>query len=66
MKRQFQFHFVDEPQFATAESRAAMANAFRAFRRHRDRYEFKRIAPHTYTVRVRQSSALGIFAARIS
>ena len=57
------FYFVDEPQFATKESRAYIANSLRAFRNkaeHKGRYILKRLQPHTYMVSTGDHSAKAI------
>jgi hypothetical protein len=52
MKPQFTFYFVDEPQFATRDARYVTANQLRCYRKHSERYEFKRLGLHRYQVRV--------------
>jgi hypothetical protein len=63
MKPVYQFYFADEPQYATNCDRAWLANAMRAYRKHKDRYELTRIAAHHYTVRVRGGDAIAVIAA---
>lgn len=50
MKPTFNFYFADEPQFATVADRAWLAHALRAYRKHSERYQLKRIGLHWYTV----------------
>jgi hypothetical protein len=46
----FQFYFADEPQFAVNCDRAWLANALRAYRKHKARYHLVRYATHHYSV----------------
>lgn len=61
-KRPFVFFFADQPQFAGPDSREHTAHLFKAYRAHPERYQFKRIDRHAYSVKVRGSDALAIMA----
>ena len=60
MKHPFTFHFLDDPQYQTIASRTWCASALRAYRKHRDRYILRRIAPHAYTVQTVLSTAVAL------
>ena len=51
MKPQFTFHFADEPQFKTTDSRAHVAHLLRAYRAHPKRYALSKAGIHAYQVR---------------
>ena len=51
MKPQFTFHFADEPQFKTTDSRAHVAHLLRAYRAHPLRYALSKAGVHAYQVR---------------
>ena len=51
MKPQFTFHFADEPQFKTTDSRAHVAHLLRAYRAHPERYALSKAGVHAYQVR---------------
>lgn len=65
MKHPFTFHFIDEPEYQTIASRAWLASALRAYRRHKDRYLLTRIAPHAYTVQTVLSTAVALIKAAV-
>ena len=51
-KPNFTFHFQDEPQFRANSPRQTLANNFRSYRKHPDKYAVKRIGLHRYTVQM--------------
>lgn len=66
MKPQFTFHFADEPQFKTIDSRAHVAHLLRAYRAHPLRYALRKAGVHVYQVRNNpgaDSSPVAIIAA---
>ena len=60
----YTFHFIDQPQYKTGESRAYLANALRAFRKQSARYELTRLE-NGYLVQVRGTAAVGLFERHI-
>jgi hypothetical protein len=62
MKPTFNFYFADEPQYATIADRAWLANALRAYRKHANRYELRKLGTHWYTVRTRGGDAVAVIS----
>lgn len=58
-KSAWTFGFTDEPMYRVPESRAYLANALRAYRRHPERYSLARVAGG-YIVKVRGSKAVAL------
>lgn len=54
------FHFTDEPQYRTQDSRAHAAHLLRSYRAHPERYNVTRCSPGVYLVLASGSSAVAM------